>query len=252
MDHVNYLYQIAHRPASHVRVLLNGVPLYDREPDKNVTPRGPVSHWLLPGANTVSIELQPRPPSPRAPFLGPHFAMWIMTADEDETLFSWEFPGSIVAAGQEPALPWAHAAPFTASTSLPQPVFMRGSREDFPPEGTPAQREAVAELYDAFATGDGAKFSAAMDLKFTEFERYYGPQPGARADSVSRLGEPWIMEPFDPQDLRFDSYLDGRVAYVRRESGKPAVRAQHRDVAFMGWGSDLYLTRLDGRWRVFR
>jgi hypothetical protein len=253
MTHVNYVYEIAHRPASHARVLLNGVPLYDRSQEiKNVAPRGPVTHWLVPGENVVSIELTERPRSPLMPYMGPHFSMSIASVEDGAQLFGWEYPDSVAAAGLEPVLPWVHTWAFTPPGELPQPVFLRGSPEEFPPEGTPAQRAAVAELYEAFATADKARFSEAMDLKFTEFERYYGPQPRARADSVSKLGDAWVMEPFDPDDLRFERYQDGRVAYVKRASGKPAVRATHRDEPYLGWGADLFLTRLDGRWRVFR
>jgi hypothetical protein len=29
------------------------------------------------------------------------------------------------------------------------------------------------------------------------------------------------------------------------------VRAVHRDEPYLGWGSDFYMTRVDGQWRVF-
>jgi len=38
---------------------------------------------------------------------------------------------------------------------------------------------------------------------------------------------------------------------VRRASGKPAVQATHRDDPYLSWGSDFYMTRQDGRWRIF-
>lgn len=251
MAHANYIHRILHRPASRARVLLNGVPLYDRAPDRNVSPMAPVTHWLVPGENAVLIELHPAPQDPRQPDQGPHFAMQIVGADDEAVRYAWEFPDSVSAAGLEPKLPWLETGFFVIGGDLPEPIYLRAPREEFPIEGTPSQRRAVEELHDAFASRDAARFEDAMDLKFSEFDRYYGPRPAARADAVQRMNAPWIMEPFDPEDLRFERYLDGRVAYVRRASGRPAVRAVHRDEPYLGWGADFFMTQVGGRWRIF-
>ena len=252
MDHANYVYRILHRPASYARALINGIPVYERAPDRNVAPMQPITHWLVTGENSIVIELTEAPPSPLAPNMTPHFAMMIMRAENlDDPRFRWEYPDSIARLGLEPRLPWAHEGVFVPEGELPPPVFLDSPREEFPIEGTPEQHLAVAELYEAFATRDAARFEAAMDLKFSQFERYYGPQPLSKHDAIQRMNAPWIMEPFDAQDLRFERHADGRVAYVRRASGKPAVRATHRDEPYLGWGSDFYMTRQDGRWRIF-
>ena len=252
MDHQNYAYRILHRPASYARALVNGIPIYSRVVDKNVAPSGLITHWLAPGENTITVELAPAPRSPLTPLLGPHFAMIVLPADDlDRQVFHWEYPDSLLAAASPVELPLAHVGVLHVAHELPVPAYRRGSPEDFPVEGTPAQRAAVAELYEAFATSDAARFESAMELKTTEFARFYGPQPLAAAEAVQRLGAPWQMEPFDAEDLRFDRYLDGRVAHVRRASGRPAVRAVNRDDPRFGWGTDFYMTRVDGRWRIF-
>lgn len=252
MAHANYIYRILHRPASRARALVNGIPIYQRTPTANVTPVGPLTHWLTSGENTITVELFPAPPSPLTPYLGPHFAIFVLDAeDQDTPLFSWEYPTSVASLGLPIDLPLVGGGALHIPDELPEPVYRRGSREDFPAEGTREQIDAVRELYDAFATRDAARFEAAMELKVTTFERYYGPQPLSRAEALQKINQPWVMEPFDAHDLRFDRHADGRVAYVRRESGKPAVRAVHRDQPYFGWGSDFYMTRLDGRWRIF-
>ncbi len=257
MAHPNYAYRILHRPASRARALLNGIPLYDRTVDKNVAPMQPVTHWLVRGENTITVELSPTPPSPNTPFMGPHFAISILRAEdlgketEPPPLFKWEYPTSLMGLGLPLDLPLVGGGILPIDHDLPEASYRRASREDFPEEGTPEQRAAVLELYDAFASRDPARFEATMQLKVSEFERFYGPQPLSRAQAVQRMNAPWVMEPFDAHDLRFDRYADGRVAYARRASGKPAVRAVHRDEPYLGWGSDFYMTRLDGRWRIF-
>ena len=252
MAHTNYVYRILHRPASHARVLINGVMVYDREPDKNITPLAPMTHWLVKGDNAITIELEPRPPSPLTPYMGPHFAMMVALRDNlDDVRYRWEFPDDVATLGLEPKLPWVHPGVFRVEEDLPTPIYLRGSREEFPVEGTPEQHQAVKELYDAFATRDAAGFEAAMELKESEFARFYEPHPLAKAEAMRRLNAPWVMDPFDEADLRFDRYADGRVAHVRRASGRPAVRAVHRDEPYLGWGANFYMTRLDGRWRIF-
>jgi hypothetical protein len=252
MAHENYVYRILHRPASRARALINGVPIYDRVVEKNVAPSGPITHWLRRGENVITVELYPTPRSPLTPLLDAHFGIAILPAEDlDRKVFVWEYPDSLVEAKLPTELPLVHAGIFTVTQDLPVPAYLRASAEDFPVEGTPAQHAAVAELHQAFAGRDAAGFQSAMDLKITEFDRFYGPQPGARADALARMNEPWVMEPFDAEDLRFDRYLDGRLAFVRRASGKPAVRAVHRDEPYLGWGQDFFMTRLDGRWRIF-
>jgi hypothetical protein len=256
MPHPNYVYRILHRPGSRARALVNGVMLYDRIVQQNVAPAQPVTHWLTTGENTITVELFPAPESPHTPFMGAHFAIMILPAEDlgkevEHPVFTWEYPTSLSALGLPLDLPLVGGGVLHIAHDLPEAKYRRASREDFPEEGTPEQRAAVQELYEAFASRDPARFESAMQLKVGEFERFYGPQPLSRVQAVQRLNSPWVMEPFDAHDLRFERYADGRVAYVRRASGKPAVRAQHRDEPYLGWGTNLYMTRLDGRWRIF-
>jgi hypothetical protein len=247
-----YLSRILHRPASRGRVMINGIGVYDRQPEKNIGPVTPINHWLLKGENTITIDLSPAPRSPLTPLMDAWFRMQIVAADDQEkALWQWEYPDDVLSLGLPIELPRVHEGVFWVVEDLPEPVWRKGTPEEFPPEGTPPQHDAVRELYDSFATRDAARFEAAMELKAGEFDRFYGPQPLAKAEAMQRINAPWMMEPFEVEDLRFDRYANGRVAFVRRASGKPAVRAVHRDEPYLGWGSDFYMTRVDGQWRVF-
>jgi hypothetical protein len=247
-----YIYRIFHRPASRARALINGVPVYDRIVDQNVAPAQPITHWLVSGDNTFTFELAPTPRSPNTPLMGAHFAFMVQDEkDQGNYLFKWEYPLSLEEKGLPSVLPLVHTANFHVSTELPTPAYAKALPEEFPEEGTPELRAAVFELHDAFARRDAAQFESVMDVKVSEFERYYTLPPLSRHDAIQQMNAPWIMEPFNEHDLRFDRYLDGRLAKARRASGKQAVRAEHRDEPGVGWGSDFFMTRVDGRWRIY-
>src|SRR5262249_25691638 len=143
-------------------------------------------------------ELTPAPRSPLTPFMDAWFRMQIVTTeDQDRALWQWEYPDDVLSLGLPAELPRVHEGVFVVAEDLPLPVFLKGTPEEFPVEGTPAQRDAVRELYDAFATRDAARFEAAMELKAGESDRFYGPQPLAKAEAMQRINAPWIMEPFN-------------------------------------------------------
>jgi len=254
-----YIYRIMHRPGSRVRALINGVPVYNRSVTDNASPAQPITHWLTTGDNTLTFELWEAPLSPRTPYLGAHFAFLIRevkgnndpTPIEEIDLFAWHYPNSLIDKEFPTALPLVHTEVFHVSADLPAPAYAKATREEFPVEGTPEQRAAVFELYDSFATRDGARFDQVMDVKYSEFDRYYSLPPNTKAEAVQQMNAPWIMEPFDEHDLRFDRLQDGRLARVYRASGKQAVHAAHRDEPYLGWGTDFFMTRLDGRWRIY-
>jgi len=247
-----YIYRILHRPGSRARALINGVPVYDRIVRDNVAPAQPITHWLMPGDNTLTFDLSPAPKSPLTPYLDAHFEFWIQEdKDQVNKLFQWVYPTNLQALKLPTQLPLVHNETFHVATDLPTPAYAKATREDFPAEGTPELKAAVFELYDSFASRDAARFEKVMEVKSGEFDRYYTLPPNSKAEAMQNLNAPWVMEPFDEHDLRFERYLDGRLARVSRASGKPAVRAVHRNEPYLGWGSDFFLTRLDGRWRIY-
>lgn len=247
-----YIYRIFHRPASRARALINGVPVYDRIVTQNVAPAQPITHWLTSGENIFTFELSPTPRSPNTPLMGAHFAFMVQDEkDQENYLFKWEYPSSLVAKQLPIDLPLVASAIFHVSADLPTPAYAKATPEEFPEEGTPEMHAAVFELYDAFASRDPARFEKAMEVKVGEFDRYYNLPSLSKHDAMQQMNAPWVMEPFDAHDLRFDSYLGGRLVKARRASGRQAVRAVHRDEPGLGWGSDFFMTRLDGRWRIY-
>src|SRR5262249_49089111 len=183
MAKIAYLNRTLQRPASRARVMINGVGVYDRAPkDKIIGPVAPINHWLIKGENIITIELTPEPRSPLTPYMDAWFKMQIVTSeDQDRVLWQWEYPDDVLSLGLPIDLPRVHEGVFVVVDDLPAPAYFKGTPEEFPVEGTPAQHDAVRELYDAFGTRDAARFEAAMELKATEFDRFYEPQPLARA-----------------------------------------------------------------------
>ncbi len=246
-----YISRIFHRPASWARASINGIPVYDRIVDENVASGQPITHWLASGENLLTFQIAPTPPPPLIPDLRAYFAFIVHTEDDQDThLFHWEYPSSLETKELPIELPLVHSEVFHVSAELPIPAYRNASREEFPDEGTPELRAAVFELYDAFASRDAARFEAAMEVKSSEFEKFYTLPLLSKHNAMQQMNAPWIMEPFDEHDLRFDRYLDGRLVKARRISGKRAVGAVHRDEPYLGWGSDFFMTRLDGRWRI--
>lgn len=247
-----YIYRILHRPASRARALINGVPVYDRIVTENVAPAQPITHWLNSGDNTLTFELSPAPRSPNTPYMDAHFEFWVQDEkDQDNKLFQWAYPTSLEAKSLPIVMPLVHSETFHVSADLPSPAYSNASREEFPEEGTPELKAAVFELYEAFSTRNAARFESVMEVKAAEFDRYYTLPPNSKVEAIQQMNAPWIMDPFNEHELRFDRYLDGRLAKVRRTTGRPAVRAVHRDEPYLGWGSDFFMTRLDGRWRIY-
>jgi len=247
-----YIYRIFHRPGSRARASINGVLIYDRIVTDNVSPAQPITHWLASGDNTLTFELSPAPLSPLTPYMGAHFGFEVREVKEEEVvLFAWHYPNSLVEKELPTALPLLHTEVFPISAELPTPAYAKASREEVPEEGTPELRAAVFELYESFALRDAGRFEKAMEVKSGEFDRYYELPPNSKVEAMEQMNAPWIMEPFNEHDLRFERYQDGRLVKVSRASGRPAVRAVHRDEPYLGWGTDFFLTRLDGRWRIY-
>lgn len=251
---IRYACRIVHRPPCGARVSFNGIPFYESTPDKIVGRTSPVSHTFVPGENRIAIEIWPAPKLLEAPSLESRIQVMILTLDDEKPIWNWEYPFSPREAGLEPTLPWAHADVFTPSGEIPEPVYFRATPEEFPREGTDEQRAAVDELRSSFEAKDFPRFSDAMALRQHEWGRYYGKDfdPTGPARAREALKEPWNVDPLAPEDLLFERYENGRVARVRRISGRPAIHAQHAVTPQLEWGSDIFITRVDGRWQMFR
>jgi hypothetical protein len=241
---------------------VNDVPFYRRVVDHNAAPAGPFNHFLVPGTNVVTIALsEVEGVLPAHVIAG--FDMKIQRQEDDKILFHQRWPDFGAEYPEEKRkLPIVHTRSFTPEIQSPAPIWEDAPRGWFPPEGTPEQRDAVLDLHTAYARGDADGFLSATGLKMDLHRKYYGPVPevspaAARARVTSQLSEPWDVAPVNFDELVFEHHADGRVAYVTRKDGGPALFAQHKADPTQAWTANLYLTRPrrpDGShepWRIY-
>lgn len=254
MPIVRYACRIIHRPPCGARVSFNGIPFYEGTPTQIVGQTAPASHTFVPGTNHITIDLWPAPKLESAPHQESRIDVMVLRLDDEVPLWRWEYPFSVSGAGLEPKLPWTHTEVFEPEGELPEPVYFRATPEEFPIEGTDEQRATIADIRDAFVTKDFPRYKKALDLRQEEWGRFYGKDfdPTGAARAKESFGEPWIVDPLAPEDLTFERYENGRVARVRRISGRPALHAQHATTPYAHWGTDVFITRVDGRWQIFR
>lgn len=255
-------FQIMQSPAIAARISVNDVPFYRRAVDHNAAPAGPFNHFLIPGENVVTMELTEVPGVLPANVIA-GFDFKILREADDRVLFHQRWPDF---AAQYPEdqrkLPIVHTRSFAPDVDSPKPVWWDAPLGHFPLEGTPEQHEAVRMLHDAYARGDADGFLAATDLKMQLHQRYYGPipetsPPAARARVESQLREPWDVRPLNVKELAFERHAGGRVAYVTRRDGGPALQALHKTDPTQAWMANLYLTRPalpngePGPWQIY-
>lgn len=255
----SYLFQVGHGTGVAARVVLNDLPMYSGNGQQNITVSGPANHLLLPGLNTVLLEIFPAPRPADAPTIeGP--VVFTMRLDVDEGTIvhrvKWPDVAEILPEAQQ-VLPFAHTSTFTVDNRIPKPVYLDAPPSDFPLEGTPAQHAVVREVLDALSRRDIDGFMALHTLKLEERQKA-NPGHGELAAHVQKkalagwLQKPWIVRPTPMDELAFESRCGGRVAVVTRPLGGRAVEAVNSEDPSETFSVDLYLTRHEGRWRVFR
>ncbi len=253
-----YYYIVRQMPGLALKLAINDVPFYRRAVTYNVASNGPVNHALVRGENTVQMDLLEDNVNPHAPNARVVLDFVVLREEDDVVVHESKWPALLdLHQPEDRKLPLTHRTKFTIDTDIPKPIWQDNAPEQFPPEGTDEQHEAVFQLHDAYRRKDVGAFLAATELKLADHKRYYGPTPGldpisAERDYGAKLREPWDVRPFDPKELVFERWADGRVAYVTRKDGGPALMATHQTDPKQTWRANLYLTRSDGKWRIFR
>lgn len=249
-----YYYLVKHPPGFVVNITVNDIPFYRRFSDYHQAPNGPFNHWMLPGRNVVHLTLvQPV----EVPDMNFGMSFQVLRFSDDKQLFSLAFPDFLdVHPEEERSLPAAHQAAFDFDRESPKPIWVDAPITDFPPEGTPEQRAAVFDLWDAKKRGDVDDFIRVTEMKARNLEIFYGHNPDhtpgrMRSEYGAILGEPWDVRPLDFDELVFERRGGGRTAYVTRKDGGPALFAQHTQDPDRTWEATLHLTMVDGRWRIF-
>lgn len=255
----SYLFQVGHGTGVAARVLLNDLPMYTGAGQQNITVSGPANHLLLPGENTLAVEIFPAPRPLDAPTIEGPVAFTLRLDDKEGTIVhrvKWPDCWEMLTDDQR-VLPFAHASRFLADERLLRPIYWDVAPVDFPIEGTPDQHLSVLEYSTALAKGDIDAFLDANALKLAERQR---ANPGhselergtQRKKLAGYLAHDWQVRPVRMEELAFESRAGGRVAYVTRKDGGRAVEAIAADDPTETFAVDLFLTRHEGRWRVFR
>jgi hypothetical protein len=256
----SYLFQVGHGTGVAVRVVLNDLPMYTGAGQQNITVSGPANHLLLPGENVVAVEIFPAPRPADAPTIeGP--VTFTIRLDEDAGTIvhraTWPDDAWEALPDDKQVLPFASITRFVADERLVRPAYWDVPPAEFPLEGTPDQHAAVVEIYLAFARRDVDAFMAANALKLSERQRA-NPDSSEFAGVTQRkalagyFNREWVVRPTNAEDLSFESRAGGRVAHVTRRDGGRVIQAVAADDPSETFGVDLFLTRHQGRWRVFR
>lgn len=240
-----YFYRIAHGHETRIRVLMNDVPFYQRGPtDYSVTHTDGANHLVLPGDNLLTLELVDAPT---------HMHVIVeVTIDNDHErpVARIDWP---IAAG--PVLPFAMSAPFRASGLSYRPAYLRAPPAKFGPEGTHELRQAVRDYHGAVSRNDVDSFVRQVELKSSELlAAYEGDSSFSLAAAREGIREYFsgnpMARPLDLDELVFEPRAEGRVAYVTRADWGPAIEATASDGR--RFAADLWLTRHEGAWKIFR
>lgn len=251
MTETQYFYRVVHGREARLRALLNDIPFYKRAPQEfAITYGGGANHLLAPGENTLTLELF------EAPRTNTVILEITIDHNHDDPVIKMEWPALCADLPAEAAgLPLVYTQRFRADKVTHLPAYMSCPPIDFGPEGTPELREAVRAFHAAVANADASSFAEELSLKATEMTAAYAGDPSCSADDARREMADFASSgvsarPLDFDELLFESRAGGRVAYVTRIDGGPAIQA------ISGGGDrlnvDLCLTRVNGVWRIFR
>ncbi len=264
MNATRYSFSLVHGPLLTVRATLGDLPFYRGRGGERASLTGPANHLLSPGDNVLTLDLE-APSSAAAAALAaapPHLTFTLRVDDEADTRVHAVSAAEIWAElrPEQRKLPWKHVSCFHADTRLVRPVCAESPRARFTRDGTPEQKEAVREIYRAFESGDAQAFLRAIKLELEEKQRAYPDVAELsvtrrREKIAARFAKKWRIRPIDLRSLRelsFESRLEGRVAFVTRRDGGPAIEAVAAGDASNRVEMDLLLMRKGSAWRVFR
>ncbi len=258
------------------RIWLNDLPLHKvptKGPDSTT---GGASHMLVPGRNKLAIEIlrlppprpKPPPPVPGQP-VSPEIDMpragikiyQVLQPDVEPItatlVVDTEIPDALGRSQyEEVPVPIYHEVDFDLLTPVPEPVYWRNPRVDFPCSGTPELVAAVTELHDAVNRQDLGRF---LELIALRHEIFAGAYPGEPAASVERqraaverfFGLKMAVKPLDLAKVHFEPRAGGRVAMVSGWDDRPVLEAIAVDHPGLALRANFLFTQIDGNWRIF-
>lgn len=257
-----FVARVLHNAGTHVTALVNDVPIYQGAVQDFVAPSFPGCPWLMPGENSVVLEVEEAPINPEVPVRAMFELCFFLETEkvgEEHKDFVARYPECMEGLPPERQKFPQRSNPmlWTPAGVIPEPIWKNSPPGNIPVDGTPELLQAVHQLHEAFETRNVDAFLDATSTKIADLVRYTGPQPhGTRAELAKETEEnfafPWDLRPFDPKKLRFRSCCDGRVAFVTDDERGPALSAQHKTEPGTKWRPKLYLFRDGGAWRIFR
>ena len=143
-----------------VRALLNDLPFYRGDGQRNITVSAPANHLLLPGENVLTLEIYKAPRPAEASALEGPVTFTLMVHDEATPVVhtvDWPTVWAEVPF-KERTLPFVHSSRFLVDDRLPHPIYWDSPPTRFDLRGLPGQHEAVREVYRAFQRGDADAF----------------------------------------------------------------------------------------------
>jgi hypothetical protein len=276
------------------QIYLNDLPLFSAPMLGPYSQSHRINHLLVPGKNTLAFEVHgapafvppgprkepaeasapPTPPPtasadgepPRHPLaMGKGESMQFalsrlvdasVTPMAIDVLHRWIFP-----AVTQDLPPERQRVPCYWETSfeLGYPVFERAfvhaPYARFDCRGSPELHRAVADVHEAFVSGDVERLIELMSLDEQENELCYGAEPGTTVADQRKAHEQWFargiaMDPLEPAKLHFASRRAGQVAHVTRVDGRPVLSGRLRDDPSREIQGNILLTQHEGKWRV--
>lgn len=255
------------------RVWLNDLPVH------KVLTRGPESlsgganHMLVPGENTLTLEIlalpegtPPPPPDPNTPdpkhLLPVGFKIY-QVVDASSTpmkaaeIIRVDLPTSLgLSPWERPEMPLRHEVRFELPDPVVEPVYWRSPPADFGCSGTPELISVVKELHDALMARDVGRFVGLLSLKYEAYSAAYPGEPAAAIDRQRSAAErffklPYVVKPLDFGKIHFEPRAQGRVALVSGSDDRPVIEAVAEGEPAPALRANLFLTRIDGSWRIF-
>ena len=251
------------------RAYINDLPAYKRTylgPDSE---SGTTNDLLVPGKNTLSIEvLQVEENTPNDELLWQVHAKLYEVLDVDDqvstkpldqrVIHDAKFPHSMFDGVLErhKRVPFFYRTSFDPGVPLHHPVWLDAPEDDFGEDGTPELRDAVGDIFGALKDQDLNAFLDAFALKLDHYEKAHGSHPKTTADA----GRNYITDFFalEPQwrqtelsELHFEPLHGGKVAHVTRLDGGFAMQARCRKDPDRSIEGDILLTKHQGRWQMF-
>lgn len=249
-----FSYSIRRAQGSRIQVCVNDIPIVRGYARGYECTQTTLNEFLVPGENEITFEIGTCP--------WEREALWFVVAVDDQwdqplLSFVWGAEGQTTAA--ESVLPRAFSRSFIADGFTFEPAFRRSSPAKFGCEGTPEQRELVRRVQEAVEWG---QTDALMELLALGHEEIYvshnrtaGNKPDTqRPEFATFFAMKRRTRPLDMADLHFDSRAGGRVAFVTRADGDPAIESITAEPdpggGVLQIAMDLRMTMVDGQWRL--